>query len=73
MKTTKLIEPKDNTLVWTKPYYGGIEYEMPKELAKSILATRKGEDQHSNVQKFLCGVVNSEFGIKGYCTKVILT
>ena len=28
--------------VWSKPFYNPIEYEMPKELAKQILATRKG-------------------------------
>lgn len=28
--------------VWTKPYYGGIEYVMPKAMAKELLKTRKG-------------------------------
>ena len=36
----------DAQSVWAKPFYGEIEYEMPKELAKQILATRKGTDQN---------------------------
>ena len=67
------VEIKNIEHVWSTPFYGEIEYEMPRELAKQLLATRKGEDQHSNVQKFLCSVVNLEFGIKGYCTRVVLT
>ena len=35
-----------NKSVWSKDYYGPIEYEMPKELAKQILATRKGEEKN---------------------------
>ena len=54
-----------------KPFEGDIEYEMPKELAKQILATRKGADQNVHPQEFLCRVVNEEFGLKGYCTRVI--
>ena len=40
-KMKKNIENESKT-VWAKPFYGEIEYEMPKELAKQILATRKG-------------------------------
>jgi hypothetical protein len=58
--------------VWTKPFYGEIEYEMPKELAKQILATRKGTDQNMHPQEFLKKVVNEEFGLKGYCSNVIV-
>lgn len=58
--------------VWAKPFYGEIEYEMPKELAKQILATRKGTDQNIHPQEFLKKVVNEEFGLKGYCSNVIV-
>ena len=63
--------PKELT-TWTKPSYGEIEYEMPKELAKQILATRKGADQNMHPQEYLKKVVNEEFGLKGYCTNVIV-
>lgn len=56
--------------VYAKPFYNEIEYEMPAELAKHILATRKGPDQNVHPQAFLCRVVNEEFKIKGNCTKV---
>lgn len=56
---------------WTKPFEGGIEYEMSKEMAKQILATRKGTDQNVHPQEFLCRVVNEEFGLKGNCTRVL--
>jgi hypothetical protein len=62
----------DTLSVWAKPFYGEIEYEMPKELAKQILATRKGADQNMHPQEFLKKVVNEEFGLKGYCSNVIV-
>ena len=62
----------DAQSVWAKPFYGEIEYEMPKELAKQILATRKGPDQNMHPQEFLKKVVNEEFGLKGYCSNVIV-
>ena len=68
-KTIENEMPKELT-AWTKLSYGEIEYEMPKELAKHILATRKGPDQNVHPQVFLCRVVNEEFRIKGNCTKV---
>ena len=46
------------------------QYEMSKEMAKQILATRKGTEQNMQPQEFLCQVVNEEFGIKGHCVKV---
>lgn len=58
--------------VWTKPSYGEIEYEMSKEMAKQILATRKGTDQNVHPQEFLKRVVNEDFDLKGYCTNVII-
>ena len=54
-----------------KPFEGDVEYEMNKELAKQILATRKGADQNVHPQEFLCRVVNEEFGIKGNCVRVL--
>lgn len=66
----KVKEPESKT-VWAKPFEGGIEYEMSKEMAKQILATRKGAEQNMLPQKFLCQVVNEEFGLKGNCTRVL--
>lgn len=60
----------ENKSVWTKPFYNEIEYEMPKALAKELLATRKGEERNMHPQAFLCKVVNEEFGLLGNCTKV---
>jgi len=40
---SKKIENESKT-TWSKTSYGEIEYEMSKELAKQILATRKGAD-----------------------------
>lgn len=67
----KKITENEAKTVWAKPFEGGIEYEMSKEMAKQILATRKGADQNMSSQKFLCQVVNEEFGLKGNCTRVL--
>ena len=67
----KMLENETKT-VWAKPSYGEIEYEMSKEMAKQILATRKGTDQNVHPQEFLKRVVNEDFGLKGYCTNVII-
>ena len=56
--------------VWAKPYYGGIEYEMPKLMAKEILNERKGADKNIHPQAYLCKVVNETFRLKGNCVKV---
>ena len=60
----------ETNTMWTKPYYQPIEYEMPKEMAKQILATRKGEERNMHPQEFLKKVVNTEFGLLGNCVKV---
>ena len=60
----------ENKSVWAKPFYRPIEYEMPKELAKQILATRKGEERNMHPLEFLKKVVNEEFGLLGNCIKV---
>ena len=54
----KKITENEAKTVWAKPFEGGIEYEMSKELAKQILATRKGADQNVHPQEFLCRIVN---------------
>lgn len=51
-------------------YYGGIEYNMPKEFAKMLLKSRKGNEVNMQPQDFLCKYVNEELGILGNCTKV---
>ena len=51
--------------------YREFEYEMSKEMAKQILATRKGAEQNMPPQEFLIQVVNDEFGIRGHCVRVI--
>lgn len=50
---------------------GGFEYKMLKEMADAYLKNRKGTDKNKHPQDYLCQVVNSEFGIKGNCTKVL--
>lgn len=66
-------QENNSKTVSPKPYEGNIEYEMNKEMAKQILATRKGAEQNIPAQQFLCQVVNEEFGLKGYCTRVHTT
>lgn len=51
---------------------GNIEYKMPEAMAKEFLKNRKGEDAKMNPQAYLCNIVNEQFGLKGYCTKVII-
>ena len=59
--------------IYARPFEGDVEYEMSKEMAKQILATRKGVDQNVHPQEFLCRVVNEDFGIKGNCVRVLTT
>ena len=51
---------------------GNIEYKMPEAMAKEFLKNRKGEEAKMNPQAYLCDIVNEQFGLKGYCTKVII-
>lgn len=53
-----------------KDFYRSIEYKMPESVAKMLLKTRK--DKKKNPQQWLCDYVNSECGILGNCTRVIL-
>ena len=62
-------EPESKS-VWTKPWYKPIEYEMPKEMAKILLAERKGGDRNMYPQEYLKKVVNEDFGLLGNCVKV---
>ena len=70
MKTND-IENTSKT-VWTRPFYHPVEYVMPKDMAKQILATRKGADQNIPPQDFLKRVVNEEFGLRGNCVRVTI-
>ena len=65
-----MAKTNEGSSMWSKPYYGPIEYEMPKEMAKQILATRKGEERNIHPQEFLKKVVNEEFSLLGNCVKV---
>lgn len=50
---------------------GYFEYKMTNELAQSYLKMRKGKERTSDIQNYLCNIVNEEYGIKGICTKVL--
>ena len=66
----KKVKDNEAKSVWTKPYYGGIEYEMTKTMAKELLNERKGAERNMHPQEYLCKVVNETFGLKGHCTHV---
>lgn len=50
---------------------GFIEYKMPEAMAKAYLNGRTAEGKKMRPNDFLCKIVNEEFGLKGYCTRVI--
>ena len=50
---------------------GFIEYKMPEAMAKAYLNGRTAEEKRMRPNDFLCKIVNEEFGLKGYCTRVI--
>ena len=50
---------------------GFIEYKMPEAMAKAYLNGRTAEEKKMRPNDFLCKIVNEEFGLKGYCTRVI--
>ena len=50
---------------------GFIEYKMPEAMAKAYLNGRTAEEERMRPNDFLCKIVNEEFGLKGYCTRVI--
>lgn len=51
---------------------GFIEYKMPKEMAQALLKIRKGEELKMNKNEYLCKIINTNFGLKGYCVNVII-
>ena len=52
-------------------FYGNIEYKMTQEMADAYLKARKGEAKKQHPQEYLCEVINTEFGVKGNCVKVL--
>ena len=50
---------------------GNFEYKMSKEMADAYLKSRNGADKNKHPQEYLCDIVNSQFGIKGTCTRVL--
>ena len=50
---------------------GAIEYKMPKQMAKELLRTRKGDDLKMRPNDYLVKVVNENFGLLHHCTRVI--
>ena len=49
---------------------GSVEYTMSAALANHIMKTHKGPKK--NKQDILCGYVNSQLGLKGNCTRVLI-
>lgn len=52
---------------------GTIEYKMPKKMAQALLKNRHGADVKMQPNDYLCKIVNEEFGLKGYCTNVLIS
>lgn len=50
-------------------YLEPVEYKMSEALAVAIIGNKKGK---VDTQALLCEYVNSQCGLKGYCTKVII-
>jgi hypothetical protein len=48
---------------------GIFEYKMPQALADIILKEDKTKRPH---QEVLCDFVNTQYGLKGYCVRVLL-
>lgn len=65
-QTARYFYPKD-------PYVGKeyVEYRMPKASIIDLLNNRNKLEQKINPQKYLCDYVNSEYGLMGYCVRVI--
>lgn len=47
------------------------KYKMSKRMEKDLLLSRKGEELKMHPQKYLCKVVNEEYGLKGTCIEVV--
>ena len=50
---------------------GCIEYKMPEQMARELLKNRKGDETKMRPNDYLCKIVNENFGLKGYCVRVI--
>ena len=48
---------------------GSFEYKMPKAMATIILKADKSNKTH---QEILCDYINTQYNLKGTCTKVII-
>ena len=48
-----------------------IEYKMPEQMARELLKARKGEAAKMRPNDYLCKYVNENFGLIGYCVKVL--
>lgn len=54
------------------PIYGTeFEYQMPKSLAHGLIAAEN--KKVTDPQQFLVDYVNREFGLKGHCTRVVVS
>lgn len=51
---------------------GDFEYKMSKEMADAYLKSRKGMDKNKHPQEYLRHIVDTQFGIKGVCSAVIV-
>jgi hypothetical protein len=49
-----------------------IEYKMPKETAKQLIAARSGPELKKDTNKFLVDYVNTNYGLLGVCRNIIL-
>lgn len=63
---------KKKTNVEFKKVEGDFEYKMSEGMAKAYLDSRKGEDRKKHPGDYLREVVDSDFGIKGKCSRVII-
>ena len=74
--SAKQLGAKNNDKYVLPPEYGikmGVmQYQMTQDMANHLLSIRKGADRNKDIQKYLCDVVNAEFGLKQCCTKVVI-
>lgn len=47
-------------------------YQMTKTLFNNLLKARKGTELKMNPYKYVCNIVNEQFGIKGKITKITI-
>lgn len=55
------------------PYLGKdfVEYKMPKAMIIDLLNSRTKAEEKIDPQKYLCDYINYEYGLLGYCVRVI--